>query len=193
MTSVTPRASKTATPRQATGIIGAVIAVAVVLGVTVLPMFNPPRSKLIGLPSPVFTLPVMTGGEPGSRVRLSDLRGKVVVIDFWASWCAPCRAEAPVIDVVSKKHDGKDVTVLGIATSGDDWQRAVEFVQSHGLGYTTLFDDGDHVASAFRVTTLPTLVVLDRSGVITAVRARMVHEDEIESLVAEALARPTSG
>jgi thiol-disulfide isomerase/thioredoxin len=185
--------TKTATPRQATLIIGAVVSIAVVLGVTVLPMFNPPRSKLVGLPSPVFTLPVMSGGEPGSRIRLSDLRGKVVVIDFWASWCAPCRAEAPVIDRVAKKHDGKDVVVLGIATSGDDWQRAVEFVQSHGIAYTTLFDDGDHVASAFRVQTLPTLVVLDRAGVITAVRARMVHEDEIESLVAEALARPAAG
>jgi thiol-disulfide isomerase/thioredoxin len=185
--------SKTASPRQATFIIGTVVSIAVVLGITVLPMFNPQRSKMIGLPSPVFTLPVMTGGESGSRVRSSDLRGKVVVIDFWASWCAPCRAEAPIIDRVAKKHDGKDVVVLGIATSGDEWQRAVEFVESQGIGYTTLFDDGDRVSSAFRVTTLPTLVVLDRSGVVTAVRGRMVHEDEIESLVAEALARPTPG
>jgi thiol-disulfide isomerase/thioredoxin len=182
--------SKTATPAQASVIIGAVVTIAVVLGVTVLPMFNPPRSKLLGLPAPVFTLPVMSGGDPGSRVRSSDLRGKVVVVDFWASWCAPCRAEAPIIDRVAKRHDPKEVIVLGIATSGDDWQRAVQFVQSHGIGYTTLFDEGDSVSSAFRVTTLPTLVVLDREGVVTAVRARMVHEDEIESLVAAALARP---
>ena len=182
--------TKTATPRQATIIIGAVVSIAVVLGITILPMFRPPRSKLIGLPAPVFTLAVMSGGETGSRVRSSDLRGKVVVVDFWASWCAPCRAEAPLIDRVASKHDAKDVVVLGIATSGDDWQRAVEFATSHGLRYTTLFDDGDHVAAAFRVQVLPTLVVLDRAGVVTAVRPRMVQEDEIESLVAEALARP---
>jgi cytochrome c biogenesis protein CcmG, thiol:disulfide interchange protein DsbE len=179
--------SKTATPGQATLIIGAVVAVALVLGLTVLPTFNPPRSKLVGLPAAGFTLPVMTGGEPGSRVRLSDLRGKVVVLVFWASWCAPCRAEAPVIDRIARRYDGKGVVVLGVATSGDDWARAADFAKSQNLGYTTLFDDGDHVASAFRIQELPTLAVIDREGIVSTVRSRMVHEDELEGLVKTAL------
>jgi thiol-disulfide isomerase/thioredoxin len=179
--------SKTATTRQGTMIIGTVLALGAVLGFTILPMFKPAHSKLIGLPAAGFTLPVMTGGEPGSRVRLSDLRGKVVVIDFWASWCAPCRAEIPVVDRVARRHDGKGVVVLGIDTSDDDWGRAVAFSQSQGIGYTTLYDGGDHVASAFRVRELPTLVVIDRGGVVTAVRPRMVHEEELEALVSEAL------
>lgn len=179
--------SKTATPGQATLIIGAVVAVAVVLGITVLPTFNPPRSKLVGLPAAGFTLPVITGGEPGSRVRLSDLRGKVVVVVFWASWCAPCRAEAPVIDRVARRHEGKGVVVLGVATSGDDWQRAAEFAKSQNLGYTTLFDDGDHVASAFRVQELPTLAIIDKEGIVSTVRSRMIHEDELEAMVKKAL------
>jgi cytochrome c biogenesis protein CcmG, thiol:disulfide interchange protein DsbE len=174
---------------QGTFIIGAVLMIGLVLGLTVLPTFNPPHSKLVGLPAAEFTLPVMTGGDPGSRVRLRDLRGKVVVIDFWASWCAPCRAEAPIIDKVAKNHDGKGVVVLGIATSGDDWGRAVEFIQSQNLKYTTLFDDGDHVASAFRVQELPTLVVIDREGLVSAVRPRMVHENELEDLVTAALGK----
>jgi thiol-disulfide isomerase/thioredoxin len=182
--------SKTATTRQGSLIIGTVLALGAVLGFTILPMFHPPRSKLVGLPAAGFTLPVMTGGSPGSRVRLADLRGKVVVIDFWASWCAPCRAEAPVVDRVARRHDGKGVVVLGIATSDDDWGRAVQFAESQGISYATLFDSGDHVASAFRVRELPTLVVIDRSGVITAVRSRMVHEDELEALVKDALSVP---
>jgi thiol-disulfide isomerase/thioredoxin len=179
--------SKTATPGQATLIIGAVVAVALVLGLTVLPTFKPPRSRLVGLPAAGFTLPVMTGGEPGSRVRLSDLRGKVVVIVFWASWCAPCRAEAPIIDKFARRHEGKGVVVLGVATSGDDWSRAVEFASSANLGYATLYDDGDHVASAFRIQELPTLAVVDREGIVSAVRSRMVHDDELEELVKDAL------
>jgi thiol-disulfide isomerase/thioredoxin len=180
---------KTATPAQGTLIIGSVLALGLVLGLTVLPTLHPPKSKLVGLPAAGFTLPVITGGDAGSRVRLSDLRGKIVIIDFWASWCAPCRAEAPIIDRVARRHDGKGVVVLGVATSGDDWQRAAEFAKSQSLSYTTLFDDGDHVASAFRVQELPTLVVIDREGVVSAVRPRMVHEDELEELVTDALSK----
>ncbi len=177
---------KTATPGQATMVIGAVLALSIVLGYAILPLFNTPRSKLVGLPAAGFTLPVMSGGEPGSRVRLQDLRGKVVVLDFWASWCAPCRAEAPIIDRVARRHDGKGVVVLGVTTSDDDWPRAVQFATSHQLGYTTVFDEGDHVANAFLVRELPTLVVIDKDGIVSAVRPRMVHEDELEALVSAA-------
>jgi cytochrome c biogenesis protein CcmG, thiol:disulfide interchange protein DsbE len=185
--------SKTATPKEGIMLIGAVVAVAVVLGIAVLPTFNPPKSKLLGLPAPDFTLPIMTGGEPGNRVKLSEMRGKAVVIDFWASWCAPCRAQAPVIERFTQRMAGKDVVVLGIATSGDDWARAVEFVKSQGLRYTTLFDENDRVASDFRVQVLPTLVVIDPAGVIASVRTRTVREEELDQLVKDALANAPAG
>lgn len=185
MTEKTDRA-KTATPGQASVVIGAVLVLAAVLGYAILPLFTLPKSKLIGYPAASFTLPVMTGGEPGSRISLRDLRGKVVVLDFWASWCAPCRAEAPIVDRVARRHEGKGVVVVGVTTSDDDWVRAADFVKSHGLGYTTVFDEGDHVANAFQVRELPTLVVIDPKGVVSAVRPRMVHEDELEDLVTAA-------
>ncbi|HVW29894.1 MAG TPA: TlpA disulfide reductase family protein [Polyangiaceae bacterium] len=185
MTDRTDRA-KTATPGQATVVIGAVLVLAAVLGYAILPLFGAPKSKLIGYPAATFTLPVMTGGEPGSRLSSRDLRGKVVVLDFWASWCAPCRAEAPIVDKIARRHEGKGVVVVGVTTNDDDWVRAADFVKSHDLGYTTVFDEGDHVANAFQVRELPTLVVIDSKGIISAVRSRMVHEDELEDLLAAA-------
>jgi peroxiredoxin len=184
---------KTASPKEAVVLIGSVLAVAVVLGIAVLPTFKQPRSKLLGLPAPDFSLPVMTGGEPGNRVKLSEMRGKAVVIDFWASWCAPCRAQAPVIERFVQSMDAKDVVVLGISTSGDDWARAVEFAKSQGLRYPTLFDENDRVANDFHVQVLPTLVVIDRAGVIASVRTRTVPEEEIVRLVKEALANAPAG
>jgi thiol-disulfide isomerase/thioredoxin len=178
--------SKTASPGQATVMIGGVLALSAVIGFAVLPLFNSPKSKLVGLPAAGFTLPVMAGGEPGSRLRLQDLRGKVVVLDFWASWCAPCRAEIPIIARVAERHEGKGVVVVGVTTSDDDPKRAVEFVTSHRIGYTTVLDEGDHVANAFQVRELPTLVVIDANGVVSAVRSRMVHDEELEQLISTA-------
>jgi cytochrome c biogenesis protein CcmG, thiol:disulfide interchange protein DsbE len=177
---------KTADVRQGAWMLGALFVFVILVGYAVLPMFNPTRSKLIGLPAPVFTLPVMVNGEPGSRVSIADLRGKVVVLDFWASWCPPCRAQAPVIDKVARKHDGKGVVVLGVSTSGDDWAEAVRFAQSHNLSYANLYDENSAVSKAYRVQSLPTLVVLDTGGNISAVRTRPVNEEELESLVVAA-------
>lgn len=181
----------TADPKQGFKIIGAVLLIVALLGYAVLPMMDPGRSRLIGTPAPDFTLPVAYNGEPGSRIALRDLRGQAVVVDFWASWCAPCRAQAPVIDRVARRHEGHGVVVLGVSTSGDDWASAVRFAQSHNLRYTTLFDDGSKVGNAYRVQVLPTLVIIDQNGTIRAVHTRVIGEAELEKLIQEARAEAT--
>lgn len=178
--------AKTLDTRQGIRLVGGVLLFVIVLGVTVLPHFDPGRSRLVGLPAPEFTLPIMIGGEPGNRLALRDLRGDVVVLDFWASWCAPCRAQAPVIDKVARAYEGKDVSVVGVSTSNDDWGRAVRFAQSLDLQYPSVFDAEGRVAAAYKVQALPTLVVIDPSGNVSAVRTRSVREEELGSLIEEA-------
>lgn len=178
--------ARTATPRQGAVIVGIAVVLGIVLGISVFPTFRPVRSRLVGMPAPGFTLPIMTGGEPGNRVSLSDFRGKVVAIDFWASWCAPCRAEAPILDELSREFEGKGVAFIGVATGGDDWARAVQFAKSVGISYPTVFDDGDHVGSAFLVKELPTFVVVDGRGQVTASVSRMMKREEMEELVNKA-------
>lgn len=170
-------------------IIGSALMLVVLLGYAVMPMLDPARSKLIGQPAPVFTLPIMINGEAGSRLSLADYRGKVVVIDFWASWCAPCRAQAPIIDRVARRYAGagKTVAFMGVSTSGDDWSQAVRFAKQEGLTYVSVFDGDSNVSEAFRVRSLPTLVVVDRQGAVKAVRTRAVDERELERLIEDAL------
>ncbi len=88
---------------------------------------------------------------------------------------------------MARHYAGKDVVVLGIATSGDEWAPAAAFATGEKLSYATLFDDGDQTSGAYLVRQLPTLVVVDRAGVVTAVRPRMAHEDELEALIDRAL------
>lgn len=180
-----PKSSKTADPRLGLKLVGGLLILSLLVGYAVLPMLQPGRSRLVGVPAPEFTLPVIYNGEPGSRLSLGDLRGKTVVIDFWASWCAPCRAQAPIIDRVARAHESGDVVILGVSTSGDDWADAVSFARGHNLSYTSVFDRDGTVARAYGVRSLPTLVVVDADGQIAAVRTRVVKEREIEALITQ--------
>ena len=162
-----------------------VAVLALFLGLVVLPYLRPARPEMLGAAAPDFTLPVIHGGEPASRLHLADLRGKAVVLDFWASWCLPCRQQAPIVDQVARRWDGKGVVVVGVNT-GDEQADAMQFAADEKLSYMSVFDDGS-VAQAYRVRAMPTLIVLDRQGKVLAVRQRVVRRSEIEQLVEDAL------
>jgi cytochrome c biogenesis protein CcmG/thiol:disulfide interchange protein DsbE len=164
-----------------------VIAASLIFGLVILPRLGGGKpSGIEGTTAPDFELEVISGGEPGNRLRLSSLAGKAVVLDFWASWCGPCRQQAPIVEQLSRAHQSGEVVVVGVNTS-DERDDALTFVKSASLTYTMLFDEGTKVASAYGVRNLPTMVVVGKSGKITAVRSRVVRADELNSLVGEAL------
>ncbi len=109
--------------------------------------------------APDFTLST-TSGDP---VTLSGLKGRVVVIDFWASWCPPCRAAIPAMQRLHEHYASRGVVVLGINLRESINPR--EFMDSMGASYTVLRDDG-RVAAQYRVKGIPAFRVIDKEGTI---------------------------
>jgi peroxiredoxin len=165
----------------------ALLAIAAMFVFVIVPSIRPRKEGVQpGRPAPDFSAEVISGGDPGNRMRLSTLRGKAVVLDFWASWCAPCRQQMPVVEQMTRRFTDKDLVVIGINTS-DSRSDAMEFLQSSPPVYPSLFDDGGFIGKAYDVKTLPQVIVVDREGVITAVRKSIVQEPELEQLIRDAL------
>jgi thiol-disulfide isomerase/thioredoxin len=163
----------------------ALVALSVLFGFAILPRLFA-NSALVGKPAPDFALEVVASGAAGDRVHLEELKGKAVILDFWATWCEPCQRIAPVLDRISRKHQGKDLVVVGVNTS-DQPGLAPLFAKKKGLSYPIVYDEGDQVAQRYGVTNLPTLVVINPQGNVVAVRVAPEDESTIEGLLAQAM------
>jgi thiol-disulfide isomerase/thioredoxin len=173
--------NKKSDPRFGAYSLAIVFAIAIAFGVFVLPRLGPKREAL---PAPDFALPVIHGGEAGARVRLSEQRGKAVLLDFWASWCKPCREEAAVIERIRARHP--ELVVLGVNVS-DSAEAAAAYLAAEKPGWVVLRDEEGSANQAYSIQTLPTLVTVDKAGNIAAVRGRFVPEKELSALVAQIL------
>lgn len=110
-------------------------------------------------PAPGFTLPRLAGGQ----LRLQELRGRPVVLNFWASWCVPCRAEAPNLERAWQTYRARDVVLVGVDVQ-DAEDDAREFIAALKVSYPNVRDPTQHVLTAYRVTGIPTTVFIDREG-----------------------------
>ena len=136
----------------------------------------------IGRLAPDFTL-VDLEGNP---VTLSDFRGKTVFINFWATWCPPCRAEMPEIEAVYQKYKDKGVVVIGVdILEPEDVVR--QFVEQGGYSWTFVLDTSGEVAGNYRITAIPTSFFIDREGIIQAVNISAITKRAMENKLAEAM------
>lgn len=134
-----------------------------------------PVSPLIGHPAPDFSITVYNGTS-GQTVRLADLRGHPVVINFWASWCQPCQEETPVLEAAYQQYAAEGVVFIGVDYQ-DKPDGALAFLKQEGVTYPSGPDtSGGDSAIAYGVTGPPETVFVDRSGTVTQKLIGMVDD-----------------
>ena len=145
-------------------------------------------SPRAGFPAPDFTLPLASG----ESVTLADYRGQVVILNLWASWCLPCRAEMPAIEAVYTAQRERGLVVLAVnSTYQDSVDRALAFVDELGVTFPILLDHEGSVSKRYLLRALPTTFFIDRQGIIREMivggpMPASTLQSQVEALLAEA-------
>jgi thiol-disulfide isomerase/thioredoxin len=121
-------------------------------------------------------------------MSMNALRGHPVLIDFWATWCPPCQAEAPIVNGIAQRFKEKGLVVIGMNTADPDGpQLAPIFAKKKGLTFPILFDAGNAIAAKYDADNLPTLVFISKEGKIVARRQGVTSEAELERIIRQIL------
>lgn len=156
----------------------AIIVLAVLIGCT----RSDERSTSVSGEAPNFKLQDLNG----KTVQLADFKGKPVVLDFWATWCQPCRDSIPGMAKLHRDYADKGLVILAISLDGGGTEDIKSFQKEYGITYTVLMGTED-VASQYRVRTIPTMIVLDKSGKVRKRYMGAGNEDDIEKTVKQLL------
>ena len=143
-------------------------------------------SGLTGQPAPDFALK----SSSGDNLRLSEHRGDVVMVNFWATWCGPCRQEMPLLDELYSRYQRVGFSLLGVNID-DNSSKAMNMISELGVSFPVLFDSRKEVSKLYDVDAMPVTVIIDREGTV-----RYVHQgykpgyeemylDQIRSLLRE--------
>jgi peroxiredoxin len=135
--------------------------------------------------APDFTLHDATG----KAVKLSDFRGQVVLLNFWATWCAPCNVEIPWFIEFQRTYGQRNFAVLGVSFDDDGWQSVTPYVEAKKMNYPVLLGNDDLETLYGGIGALPTTLILDKAGRIAVTHVGLCpksdYESEIKSLLAE--------
>lgn len=172
---------KQLSPREARRVFVGFLLLAGLFTFVVYPYFKPRPPRFSGAKVPDFELELISGGSPGDRVRRVDLQQKPLILDFWASWCAPCRAQTETLIRAYPRLEGRAV-VLGIAT-GEPRDAAEALLAKNPTPYSNAYDEEAALARALEVSTLPTLLIVNPRGEIVSASTRQLSEDEVVELL----------
>jgi thiol-disulfide isomerase/thioredoxin/Cu/Ag efflux protein CusF len=127
---------------------------------TIEPVGEPPPPRAAMFPAPDFTLPTLSGAP----IHLAELRGKVVLLNFWATWCVPCRTEMPTLEALYQRYKDRGLEVLAVNLDLRSTAGVAAFLQEVGVTFRIALDPAWATARAYRVLGLPTTYLIDRAG-----------------------------
>ena len=137
----------------------------IVAAIAALAIAVPALAGSVGAPAPQFDL----AAQGGKDVSLAQFKGQVVMINFWASWCGPCRQEMPLLENIYKKYGKLGFTMLGVNVEPDS-NAAIDWLKQTPVSFPILFDKDSKVSKLYDVTGMPSTVIIDRAG-----KVRMLH------------------
>jgi peroxiredoxin len=174
--------------RAAAVVLGGVVAIVASIGSPARLSAAATRRALPGMAAPKFKLKSLDG----RTVRLSDFKGKPLLLNFWATWCGPCRAEIPWLVELAKKHREEGLEIVGISMDEGEKGRAkvAPFVQERNVSYTILFGDETVAAAYDGLPILPQTFFIDRDGKIVGTVSGFKGKDSLEQGALAAIAAP---
>jgi peroxiredoxin len=151
-----------------------------------------PAAAETNRPAPAFSLPTIDG----KTLHLNELRGKIVVVNFWGTWCVPCREETPALQAAYEQLAGDSVEFVGINLRnqeeiGEPGDAAVKsFVKAYGVTYPIVYDTDGTTARAYQISPIPVSYFLDAQGNIRYVFVGTLHTDDVLALVERLRSQP---
>jgi cytochrome c biogenesis protein CcmG, thiol:disulfide interchange protein DsbE len=130
----------------------------------------------IGAPLGEFSLNDING----KTIHLSDYKGQLVLINAWATWCPPCRAEMPLLDAYYQAHREQGLVILAV-NSGDSQEQTAAFARASSLSFPVLVDPGSVTVHGIGINNLPTSILVGKDGAVKAVHIGMFTEDSLEA------------
>lgn len=137
----------------------------------------------VGQRAPDFALTDSTG----SPIKLSELKGKVVLLDFWATWCGGCKVEIPWYMEFETKYAKKGLATIGVSMDDDGWKSVKPFLQEHKINYPIVIGTQDVANEYGGLPSLPMTLLIDRSGKVAESHPGMVNKEEFENKIKQLL------
>lgn len=130
-------------------------------------------ATVMAAPAPDFTLK----SNQGNNIRLSELKGQIVLVNFWASWCGPCRKELPAFEKLYQKYQPLGVTILAVNVD-DDPAKANELLSEVNISYPVLYDNDQKISELYKVSAMPSTYFINRDGELVNTHRSFKEGDE---------------